>query len=241
MCKIRELGTEVSEAIIDNAVVMPVLNQINLNNANREMVNGLLKDLPMLKMIAVSNNIRDMIFISKLKNFLQPLKDIPKGKIKKEITKIDKSKKYRRKVGENLINLIDRSFDEEAAENVAILFKAFLDDKISYDEYVTASTVACRISSQDIKRFCIDFMLIQEATVSYDLLWTGLIDFTFVPIEGVDVDYDQGGTYEDPRTGREYDVDSGYNAEVKGGEMNIIPTETGKIFYRVFGDGTVMI
>ena len=237
MGKVRELGTEVSEAIIDNAVVMPVLNQINLNNANGEMVNGLLKDLPMLKMIAVSNNIRDMIFISKLKSFLQPLKDIPKGKIKKEITKIDKSKKYRRKVGENLINLIDRSFDEEAAENVAILFKAFLDDKISYDEYVTASTIACRISSQDIKRFCIE----QEATVSYDLLWTGLIDFTFVPIEGVDVDYNQGGTYEDPRTGREYDVDSGYNAEVKGGEMNIIPTETGKIFYRVFGDGTVMI
>ena len=92
MGKIRELGTEVSEAIIDNAVVMPVLNQINLNNSNGEMVNGLLKDLPILKMIAVSNNIRDMIFISKLKSFLQPLKDIPKGKIKKEITKIDKSK-----------------------------------------------------------------------------------------------------------------------------------------------------
>lgn len=42
----------------------------------------------------------------------------------KEITKIDKSKKYR-KVSENLINLIDRSFDEENAENVAILFRAF--------------------------------------------------------------------------------------------------------------------
>ena len=241
MGKIRELGTEVSEAIIDNAVVMPVLNQINLNNANGEMVNGLLKDLPMLKMIPISNNIRDMIFISKLKSFLQPLEGISKSKIKKEITKIDKSKKYRKKVGENLINLIDRSFDEDNAENVAILFKAFLDSKISYDEYAIASTIACKISSLDIKRFCIDFMLIQEATVSYDLLWTGLIDFTFVPIEGVDVDYDQGGTYEDPRTGREYDVDSGYNAEVKGGEMNIIPTETGKIFYRVFGDGTVMI
>lgn len=88
MGKIRELGTEVSEAIIDNAVVMPVLNQINLNNANGEMVNGLLKDLPMLKMIAVSNNIRDMIFISKLKSFLQPLKDIPKGKIKKKLQKL---------------------------------------------------------------------------------------------------------------------------------------------------------
>ena len=241
MGKIRELGTEVSEAIIDNAVVMPVLNQINLNNANGEMVNGLLKDLPMLKMIAVSNNIRDMIFISKLKSFLQPLKDIPKGKIKKEITKIDKSKKYRKKVGENLINLIDRSFDEDNAENVAILFKAFLDSKISYDEYAIASTIACKISSQDIKRFCVDFMLIQDAKVSYDLLWTGLIDFTFAPIEGVDVDYERGGTYEDPKTGREYDIDEGYSAEVKGGEMNIIPTETGKIFYRVFGDGTVMI
>lgn len=241
MGKIRELGTEVSEAIIDNAVVTSVLNQINLNNAKGEMVNGLLKDLPMLKMIAVSNNIRDMIFISKLKSFLQPLKDIPKGKIKKEITKIDKSKKYRKKVGENLINLIDRSFDEDNAENVAILFKAFLDSKISYDEYAIASTIACKISSQDIKRFCVDFMLIQDAKVSYDLLWTGLIDFTFAPIEGVDVDYERGGTYEDPKTGREYDIDEGYSAEVKGGEMNIIPTETGKIFYRVFGDGTVMI
>ena len=241
MGKIRELGTEISEVIIDNAIIMPALNQINFNNTSREMVSGLLKDLPIIKMLAISNNVRDMIFISKLKSFLQPLKDIPKGKIKKEITKIDKSKKYRKKVGENLINLIDRSFDEDNAENVAILFKAFLDSKISYDEYAIASTIACKISSQDIKRFCVDFMLIQDAKVSYDLLWTGLIDFTFAPIEGVDVDYERGGTYEDPKTGREYDIDEGYSAEVKGGEMNIIPTETGKIFYRVFGDGTVMI
>ena len=241
MGKIRELGTEISEVIIDNAIIMPALNQINFNNTSREMVSGLLKDLPIIKMLAISNNVRDMIFISKLKSFLQPLNDISKSKIKKEITKIDKSKKYRKKVGENLINLIDRSFDEDNAENVAILFKAFLDSKISYDEYAIASTIACKISSQDIKRFCVDFMLIQDAKVSYDLLWTGLIDFTFAPIEGVDVDYERGGTYEDPKTGREYDIDEGYSAEVKGGEMNIIPTETGKIFYRVFGDGTVMI
>lgn len=241
MGKIRELGTEVSEVVIDNAIIVPVLNQINFNNTNGEMADNLLKDLPILKMIAISNNIRDMIFISKLKSFLQPLEGISKSKIKKEITKIDKSKKYRKKVGENLINLIDRSFDEDNAENVAILFKAFLDSKISYDEYAIASTIACKISSLDIKRFCVDFMLIQDAKVSYDLLWTGLIDFTFAPIEGVDVDYERGGTYEDPKTGREYDIDEGYSAEVKGGEMNIIPTETGKIFYRVFGDGTVMI
>lgn len=241
MGNIRELGTEVSEAVIDNAVMVPVLNQINFNNINGEMVDDLLKDLPMLKMIAISNNIRDMIFISKLKSFLQPLEGISKSKIKKEITKIDKSRKYRKKVGENLINLIDRSFDEDNAENVAILFKAFLDSKISYDEYTIASTIACKISSRDIKRFCVDFMLIQDAEVSYDLLWTGLIDFTFAPIEGVDVDYERGGTYEDPKTGKEYDIDEGYSAEVKGGKMNVIPTETGKIFYRVFGDGGVVI
>lgn len=130
MGKIRELGTEISEVIIDNAIIMPALNQINFNNTSREMVSGLLKDLPIIKMLAISNNVRDMIFISKLKSFLQPLNDISKSKIKKEITKIDKSKKYRKKVGENLINLIDRSFDEENAENVAILFRAFLDGKI---------------------------------------------------------------------------------------------------------------
>jgi hypothetical protein cdiviTM7_02574 len=84
-------------------------------------------------------------------------------------------------------------------------------------------------------------MLIQDAEVSYDLLWTGLIDFAFDPIEGVDVDYERGGTYRDPKTGRKYDIDEGYRAEVKGGKMNIIPTETGKIFYRVFGNGAVMI
>ena len=226
MGKIRELGTEISEVIIDNAIIMPALNQINFNNTSREMVSGLLKDLPIIKMLAISNNVRDMIFISKLKSFLQPLNDISKSKIKKEITKIDKSKKYRKKVGENLINLIDRSFDEENAENVAILFRAFLDGKISYDEYVIASTIACKISSRDIKRFCVDFIL---------------IDFAFDPIEGVDVDYERGGTYRDPKTGRKYDIDEGYRAEVKGGKMNIIPTETGKIFYRVFGNGAVMI
>ena len=100
MGKIRELGTEISEVIIDNAIIMPALNQINFNNTSREMVSGLLKDLPIIKMLAISNNVRDMIFISKLKSFLQPLNDISKSKIKKEITKIDKSKKYRKKVGE---------------------------------------------------------------------------------------------------------------------------------------------
>lgn len=93
MGKIRELGTEISEVIIDNAIIMPALNQINFNNTSREMVSGLLKDLPIIKMLAISNNVRDMIFISKLKSFLQPLNDISKSKIKKEITKIDKSKK----------------------------------------------------------------------------------------------------------------------------------------------------
>ena len=40
---------------------------------------------------------------------------------------------------------------------------------------------------------------------------------------------------------QEENIDEGYRAEVKGGKMNIIPTETGKIFYRVFGNGAVMI
>ena len=40
MGKIRELGTEISEVIIDNAIIMPALNQINFNNTSREMVSG---------------------------------------------------------------------------------------------------------------------------------------------------------------------------------------------------------
>lgn len=136
MDKIKDLGLEFGEIIVDN----------------REFSEAI-KDFPILRTISAANDIRNAIFISKLKSFLKPLKDIPKEKIKNEISKIDTSEKYRKKIGHNLINLIDRSFEEENSENIAILFRAFLNEEISYDQFKRTARILTDIDSSVIEGF----------------------------------------------------------------------------------------
>ena len=234
MGKLADLGIEVGEAVIDNVAVSSILETIGDHDLKSVPID-LLKDLPILRTLAVSCSIRDIVFMSKLKSFLRSLDDLPKDKIRHEIEKIDKSKKYRQKVGENIINLIDQSFDDDSAENIALLFRTFLKEQISYDEFMASSRIVCKLSREDILRFCGDFTYLKGDTrESYNLLWTGLVDFTYEPIENVEVEYNPGGTFEDSKTGREYDYDDGYSSEVIGGEMKMMATGVGKVIYKVF-------
>ena len=164
MGKLADLGIEVSEAVIDNVAVSSILETIGDHDLKSVPID-LLKDLPILRTLAVSCSIRDIVFMSKLKSFLRSLDDLPKDKIRHEIEKIDKSKKYRQKVGENIINLIDQSFDDDSAENIALLFRTFLKEQISYDEFMASSRIVCKLSREDILRFCGDFTYLANVSM----------------------------------------------------------------------------
>ena len=69
------------------------------------------------------------------------------------IDKIDKSGKFRTKVGEKLLYIIDRCDDHEKSQVIARLFSAFLIDTICYDEFLRASHIVDSVMNDDLKWF----------------------------------------------------------------------------------------
>ena len=182
MDKIKDLGLEFGEIIVDN----------------REFSEAI-KDFPILRTISVANDIRNIIFISKLESFLKSLEDIPKEKIKNEILKIDMSEKYRKKIGHNLINLIDRSFEEENSENIAILFRAFLEGNISYEIFCKVAKILTDIDNEIIR----DFLNWSDDSSDEDgsfFMVYGLCYFNYTEVRS-DIGIYNGEDYESKPTG----------------------------------------
>lgn len=121
------------------------------------LTDGVLKEIPVVKsiigVIKVSSNISEYLFLKKIISFLNGIKDIDPQKRKKVIDKIDISKKYRIKVGEKLLYILDRSDDYEKAEYIATLFVALLEEQITYDDFIRGSNAINTLSIPDFKLF----------------------------------------------------------------------------------------
>lgn len=101
--------TDVGEAIIDTA-----------------LDDGILKDIPILGSIVgvgkCIKNISDVLFINKLIAFLTGLKDADVKECKAAILKWEDDAKYRFRVGEALLNMINRCDDTQKAKWLSKLF-----------------------------------------------------------------------------------------------------------------------
>jgi hypothetical protein len=95
--------------------------------------NGLVKDLPIIgpvfDIIKLSRNMQDMIFIKKLKAF---------------IDNIEKNEKWREKfsdeyeceeVSKKILYIINSSDDEEKLKLIGLSFNSFVNDEIGKDDY----------------------------------------------------------------------------------------------------------
>lgn len=136
----QSLTTDIAEVLIDS-----------------NMEDGILKDVPGLSILIsafkTTNNVKGALMAKKLVYFLTQLKDIPAKKRKALIDKIDNSEKYRTRVAEKLLFIIDKCQDAEKAELVGKLFKAFLNEELNYEEFLRASESIERIFILDLLRF----------------------------------------------------------------------------------------
>jgi len=118
---------------------------------------GLLKDIPILGTLfgltKASSNIKDKLFGKKLLYFLIQFKDIPKQERIKQINKIQADSNYRTKVGEKILFIIDKCEDSEKSELVGKLFKAFLEEKITYGEFLRCSNCIENVFLEDLLEF----------------------------------------------------------------------------------------
>ena len=103
------------------------------------IADGAFKDLPIIGTIVnigkATTSVRDYLFLKKVIGFLTTLEGIPTKDRKEMIEKIDSSGKFRIKVGEKLLFLIDKCQDHEKAKVVARLFAAVIkEDRYPADQ-----------------------------------------------------------------------------------------------------------
>lgn len=213
---LSDLGIDISELAIDS-----VLND------------GLLKDIPIVGTIVsltrFSANIHDRLFLKKILSFLNELKNISPEKRKKLIEDIDNSKEYRVRVGEKLLYIIDSCEDYEVSELVGVLFKAFTEELISYEDFLNGSSAIRKINAKDFRWF------IKERKHHYfelsevgDMINSGLFELYY---EQPDI---QVSDQDDYKVLRENPYASKYKAEVDGGGLSVHLSRAGEVVLEVF-------
>ena len=145
---------------------------------------GIVRDIPIIGTVVglgkATLGIKERLFLKKIIYFMSELKNIPSYKRKKMVDKIDSSGKFRTKVGDKLLFIIDSCEDHEKAQIVARLFSAFLTENLSYQEFLRSSCIVERTVLEDLNWFIEredDYFMFEEAG---DLLNSGLFSFEIV-------------------------------------------------------------
>jgi hypothetical protein len=187
---------------------------------------GILKDIPivgtLIHLAKLGVNIRDILFLKKMVSFMSGLKEILPAERSKMINKIDDSKEYRVKVGEKLLYIIDSCNDYENSENVSRLFKAYLKEKITYNEFLSSSNVIERIESHDLKWFLKNTRESMGVEEVGNLISSGLFDLHY---EQIDISVEDQDDYESSDR---------YKTRVNGGETYLTISQVGEIILEVF-------
>lgn len=117
--------------------------------------NETLKKIPIFGTIVnlynLGSTINDKIFANKLIHFLKELEDINPETIQKEIQYIDDSKEYNHKVGDKILEIINRIDSEEKPKIIGRLFKNFIDGKINYNDFLRLSFVVDKLYIESLK------------------------------------------------------------------------------------------
>jgi hypothetical protein len=153
---LKNISTSFEKTLINSDLqdVTVELAEISLDSLLKE---GILKEVPILStIIAFSKtalNVQDHLFLKKIIHFISEIKTIPLKDRQKMIDEIDKSHKYKIKVGEKLLYIIDKTEDHKSAEIIAKMFVGFLKGKMDYNNFLKGAAIINNISYDDLETF----------------------------------------------------------------------------------------
>lgn len=129
----------------------------------------IIKNIPILSTIYNLSkafiSISDKLFLKKVMSFLYELKSIDKDKIENFKLKMDSDDKFQNKVGEQLIFIIDKCEDDEKSVIVGKIFKAYLNEEITYEDFLMLSKSIELLGIWDINEF--------KTNKYWDFSWSG--------------------------------------------------------------------
>lgn len=192
---------------------------------------GLLKDIPIIGTIVgltkTAISLNDRLLIKKLIYFISEINDIDKEKREKLISEIDNSETHKIKVGEKLLYIIDKSDDHLTAKYIAVLFRAFLNEKIDYSQFLRCSTIIQRLLIQDLEQFIDTDVKDIEAT--YTKWDKGVTDFqNSLIVAGICATATESVSVRDQD---DYKMSDKY--VVEGGELVVYLTDIGDVLKKV--------
>lgn len=141
---IEKIGEELSTVLKTKDLTEIAFSSIEEASKTISIISLLLK---------TGHNIQDALFCKKLMSFIHELKDIPITERERMINKIDDSEKYRVRVGEKLLYIVDSSDDHEKSCLIGTVFKSVIKKEISYDDFTDVATVINKISINDFNWF----------------------------------------------------------------------------------------
>lgn len=119
--------------------------------------NEAVKDIPIINVcvgiVKTYYNFTDWRLSRKIIAFLSNLGEIDIEKRQEMVNKIYEDPKYKVKVGDRLLSILDKCDDKIKAICVAQLFAAYIEKKISYDDFLRTSFAVNSISLIDLQEF----------------------------------------------------------------------------------------
>ena len=156
MSELNKLSSSFSQTIKDSDLQNVTIGLAEVF-ADSLIEDGIAKDIPIIGTVIglgkASMGIKEILFLKKIIYFISELKNVSATKRHEMIDKIDKSGKFRTKVGEKLLYIIDKCEDHVKSQIIAVLFSAFLSEKISYEEFLRASHIVDQVILDDLKWF----------------------------------------------------------------------------------------
>ncbi len=154
--RLSELSASLSDSLVDSDL-QSVTVELAESLADTLLDDGLAKDIPVIGTIyglaKFGVSVRDRLFLKKLLYFISELSQVSVEERATMISRIDQSGKYRVKVGEKLLYILDKSEDHENARIVAHLFSAFVSATLSYDEFLRACRGIQSVMTDDLWSF----------------------------------------------------------------------------------------
>ena len=157
---LSEMGEITIDAIIDNDAI----NQIPIIGTLRSLYK-------------ITNSVSDYLFIQKLLKFLQELGEVSEQDKNDIKIRIQSDSKYRDKVGDHLLEIINKIDDTDKPRYIAKLFRAYIDNKIDLNEFFKYSQIINRSFLPDL--MCLSkYISGQTVTIeeSSSLLSLGLVE-----------------------------------------------------------------
>jgi hypothetical protein len=218
--EIKELSDSLEETLIDKNFesAMIELSELTIDSMLDE---GIVKDIPVINILIgiakTAFNVRERLFLHKIVSFINGLNDTSLEQRQKTISEINNSRKYRIKVGQKLLYIIDKTQDHESSEVLAILFAEVIKGTLKYEKFLKTALVLERVTSSELRCFVNaknDDLKTIEGTE--DFMFSGLL-----------------GTYLDPFSVRDGMDRAEDKYEVEGGKESAYITEVGDILRSV--------